>query len=87
MFEFAESEKNKHNQLLRYEFDFESYVDKYYDAVVKIKIILVDNDTPAYWWRAVNIKNGEFEWVPTWPPMSNEAQHYVERIYKLRVFF
>jgi hypothetical protein len=84
-FEFSELEKNIHNQLLKYEFRFESYYDKYYDAVVHIRIIRTD--FPAAWSRSVNIKDSKFEWLPTWPPMSPEAEQYIERIYKLRLFF
>lgn len=85
MFEFSESEKNIHGQLLKYEFSFESYEDKYYDAVVHLTIIRID--FPASWTRTVTIKDSKFDWLATWPPMSDDAKNYVSRIYSMRAFW
>jgi hypothetical protein len=80
--------KNIHGQLLRYEFEFESYEfnkDAYYDAAVWIRIYRLD--IPAKWNMVVFIKDAQFQWLPVWPEISDEAKNYISRIYKQKAFW
>jgi len=85
IFEFTESSKNVHGQLLRYEFYFEAYNDKYYDGAVFILIRRID--FPAEWRHGLNIKDGSIQYLSGWPSMSNEAKDYMDRVYKLKMFW
>ena len=73
-------------RLLEYQFHFEPFEEEaYYDAKAVIRIVRVDY--PAYWNVNVDIKDGIILWGFEWPPISDEAKNFINRVYKLKAFW